>query len=246
MEACFAYDSSYRNSYTHCIWLSLWVIRMMDGFRSFGDWLKWRRKQLDLTQYEFARLVGCAVVTIQKIEEGQRRPSNQVAERFAQHLAIPVEQHGSFLRFARTGSSPNQRPSLPARPEVATNLPVPLTPLIGRRADMAAVAERLAHDDVRLLTLVGPPGVGKTRLCLQAAAELLDQYPDGVWFVALAAIGEAYLVAPTIALWVMCMLLRVSGALSRKCAKKWVSSLSSWAAPAAASLRLCAATDLRR
>ncbi len=171
----------------------------MHGSLSFGHWLKQRRKALDLTQQELARLVSCAVVTIQKIEEGQRRPSKQVAERLAEQLTIPVEERGSFLHLARAGESPDQPTPPPSHSDTATNLSTPLTPLFGRIADATAVRETLTRDDVRLLTLVGPPGVGKTRLSVQVAGELCDRFPDGVWFVALAPIRESHLVAPSIA-----------------------------------------------
>ena len=79
------------------------------------------------------------------------------------------------------------------------NLPAQLTPLIGRTTEVAAVCDRLRRDDMRLLTLTGSGGMGKTRLALQAAAELLDDFADGVYFVELATISDASLVAPTIA-----------------------------------------------
>ena len=60
----------------------------MDPELSFSHWIKQRRKALDLTQHDLAQLVGCALVTIQKIEEGRRRPSRQVAALLAEHLAI--------------------------------------------------------------------------------------------------------------------------------------------------------------
>jgi predicted ATPase/DNA-binding XRE family transcriptional regulator/predicted negative regulator of RcsB-dependent stress response len=172
---------------------------MIDGVASFSHWLKQRRKALDLTQQELARLVGCAVVTIQKIEEGQRRPSRHIAERLAEHLAIPVAERGSFLSLARTSTQVHH--TLPAvlPADFTINLPTPLTSLIGRANDIVLVKERLSHADVRLLTLIGPPGVGKTRLCLGVASELGTQFPDGIWFVALAAIRDPQLVAPTIA-----------------------------------------------
>ncbi|MDP8922072.1 MAG: tetratricopeptide repeat protein [Chloroflexota bacterium] len=79
------------------------------------------------------------------------------------------------------------------------NLPVQPTPLLGREREVAAARERLLHPDVRLLTLTGPGGMGKTRLGLQVAADMVDHFGDGVFFVALAPISDIGLVAPTIA-----------------------------------------------
>ncbi len=79
------------------------------------------------------------------------------------------------------------------------NLPVQPTPLIGREREVAAVQQLLLREDVRLLTLTGPGGSGKTRLGLYVAAELSDHFPDGISFVNLAPISDAELVVPTIA-----------------------------------------------
>ena len=80
-----------------------------------------------------------------------------------------------------------------------TNLPVQPSPLIGREGELAEVCFLLRRNDVRLLTLTGPGGSGKTRLALQAAAELLDEHEGGTFFVGLAPVTEPELVVPTIA-----------------------------------------------
>jgi predicted ATPase len=79
------------------------------------------------------------------------------------------------------------------------NLPLQPTPLIGREKEVAEVCERLSRPEVRLLTLTGAGGTGKTRLGLQAAAELTEKFEEGVFFISLAAIGDAELVVPEVA-----------------------------------------------
>jgi len=71
-----------------------------------------------------------------------------------------------------------------------TNLPVPATPFLGRERELGEVGDTLGRSDVRLLTLTGAGGSGKTRLALQAAAEAADDYPQGVWWVPLAPVRE--------------------------------------------------------
>jgi predicted ATPase/class 3 adenylate cyclase len=78
-----------------------------------------------------------------------------------------------------------------------TNLPIPSTPFMGRKQELTEVLGLLARDDVRLLTLTGAGGTGKTRLGLQAAGALGDRYPDGVWWVPLAALRDPELVLAT-------------------------------------------------
>src|SRR5262249_32791296 len=78
-----------------------------------------------------------------------------------------------------------------------TNLPVQPTPFVGRERELAEVLALL--DLQRIVTLTGPGGAGKTRLALQAAAESVERYGDGVWFVSLAAVRDPQLMEPTIA-----------------------------------------------
>ena len=80
-----------------------------------------------------------------------------------------------------------------------TNLPVPATPFLGREEELAVVAGMLDEPDVRLVSLVGPGGTGKTRLALQAAAEASDSYPDGVFWAPLAPLRDPALVLPAVA-----------------------------------------------
>ncbi len=85
----------------------------------------------------------------------------------------------------------------PLRSVDQTNLPVQPTPFVGRERELAEVLALL--DLHRIVTLTGPGGAGKTRLALQAAAESVEEYGDGVWFVSLAAVRDAKLIEPTIA-----------------------------------------------
>ncbi|MBI3959283.1 MAG: tetratricopeptide repeat protein [Chloroflexi bacterium] len=160
---------------------------------AFGPQLKQRRRAQDLTQALLARQVGCAEVTIQKIESGALRPSRQIAERLAEALALPAEERPRFVQLAR--GEPSAAPlSLPhlfdAAAGPAHSLPIPPTPLIGREQETAAVCATLLRGDVRLLTLIGPPGVGKTRLALAVAARLSEHFADGVLFCNLATVQQ--------------------------------------------------------
>jgi len=184
----------------------------MDLDASFGHWLTRRRKALRLSRAELARRVCCAAITLRKIEEDARRPSQQIAARLAEQLAIAPAECATFIRVARGELRVEWLPPAAGASRLATsvrptNLPIPTTPLIGRAADVAAVRALLLRGDVRLLTLSGAPGIGKTRLSLQVAADLRDApstqsgpaFADGVYFIPLAPLGDPGLVLATIA-----------------------------------------------
>ncbi|MDF2758931.1 MAG: hypothetical protein K0S99_1563, partial [Thermomicrobiales bacterium] len=86
-----------------------------------------------------------------------------------------------------------------ASPPQFTNLSTPLTSLVGRERELATLCDLLRRDDVRLLTLTGPGGVGKTRLALRVTEEAAWDFPDGIWFVPLASIRDLALVLSAIA-----------------------------------------------
>ena len=78
---------------------------------TFSAWLRLRRRQLDLTQKELAERSSCSVVTIRKIEQGNRRPSKQLAELIAAALLVPVDQVADFVTYARQDPDSTRMPA---------------------------------------------------------------------------------------------------------------------------------------
>lgn len=168
---------------------------------SFGHWVRRRRKALDLTQEELAQRVGCAAVTLRKIEADQRRPSCQMAQRLADCLLLPEQECPAFIAAAVGQYAPSRLP-WPVELDVrqrAGNLPAPLTSLVGRTSDIAVISDCLGQPAVRMLTLTGPVGVGKTRLALEVGRRLAGAYRDGACLVALAPVRNPALVPSTTA-----------------------------------------------
>lgn len=170
---------------------------------TFGEWLKRQRMGRGFTREQLADQIGCAVITLRKIEAEERRPSEQIVTRIAELFNIPAAEHATLLKFARGDwtKAPTERPTEIPRPSAETrhNLRAPLSSLVGRAQEIAAVRTYLQTPDTRLVTLLGPPGIGKTRLSLATARESLRDFQDGVYFVELAPLEDPQLVAFTTA-----------------------------------------------
>ncbi|HAY85372.1 MAG TPA: hypothetical protein DCY42_10765 [Chloroflexi bacterium] len=115
------------------------------------------------------------------------------------HIPMPTEASQLYAE-GQIGSKAGSSLSLasPAAKK-SHNLPTPLTNFIGRTKELAEVTELLQQPEVRLISLTGPGGTGKTRLALEAGWALLDQFPDGVYFIDLAQISDPSMVATTTA-----------------------------------------------
>lgn len=172
-----------------------------DDLFSFGAWVSRRRSALRMTQQEIAELVGCSAVLIRKIEADERRPSAQIAERLALALRIAPHDVPQFIHAARATKSSDHLPrpghieTLPpvrflsiAQPTVTGNLPATTSSFVGRVRALHDLHALLRRSDIRMLTLTGVGGSGKTRLALEATRPLGSTFPDGIWFADLASI----------------------------------------------------------
>jgi predicted ATPase/transcriptional regulator with XRE-family HTH domain len=185
----------------------------------FGRWLKKLRAQHDLTQEALAELAFCSVQTIRFFESGKRRPSLEMAEKLAEVLNLPADQRPIFIRQARialntadqsaapaedetSASNPASQPlphfapastvvspSAPAAP--VARLPLPTTVLVGRQPEAMQLHQLLSDAACRLVTLVGPGGIGKTRLALHMAHMMESHFADGAYFVPLVSLSNA-------------------------------------------------------
>ena len=160
-----------------------------DGDRaSFGSWISRRRKALGLLQKELADQVGCSVSALQKIELDERRPSRAMAERLAEAWMCCPNERAMFVQIARGERLVEQLddrrlPAIPAHPPVSAArhlrsarrarpaLPIPPTPLFGRDVELRRSRACWTRPHCRLLTLIGPGGIGKTHLAVETVAQ---------------------------------------------------------------------------
>jgi non-specific serine/threonine protein kinase len=138
------------------------------------------------------------------LETEERRPSEQIVSRLAGIFEISHADWTTFLQFARGNlksihgkkniDAPWNRPASSA----PTNLPASSTALVGREREIARILDYLKKPEIRLITLIGPPGIGKTRLSLECSRVSVQEFKDGVFFVPLAPLDDASLIASTI------------------------------------------------
>jgi predicted ATPase/DNA-binding XRE family transcriptional regulator len=158
-----------------------------------GPLLKHLRAAAGLTQEELAERSGISARTVSDVERGLRTAVYpDTARRLAAALGLEAEARHRFEANARGRAATATQSAIGA-------LPIPPTPLVGRADELERVVVALKNPGVRLLTLTGPGGIGKTRLALEVAARQLTSFQDGVFFVSLGEVQDPDLVAPAIA-----------------------------------------------
>ena len=168
---------------------------MSDQQTSFGILLKRYRMTAGLTQEALAARAQLSSRTIADLERGiNRLPRHDTFELLMTALNVNSQQRALFLTMAR----PEMTATAALTPS-PSRLPIPPTALIGREQEMTHALTRLRSNEVRLLTLTGPAGIGKTRLGLQVARDLEAHFAQGVVFVSLAALRDAQLLPNVIA-----------------------------------------------
>ncbi len=164
------------------------------GVETFGAALRRLRRAANLTQEELAERAGVSVYSISNFERGAlRRPHQDTLRLLAEALILSADERAWLLSLGRQGNRPSltgAEPSDAVASRAASQAPSALTPLIGREVDSARVCALLREPAARLLTLVGAPGVGKTRLATHLARELAPSFPDGVVVISLANLDD--------------------------------------------------------
>jgi predicted ATPase/DNA-binding XRE family transcriptional regulator len=163
--------------------------------RSFGAHLKALREAAGFTQEELATIAGLSVHAVSALERGERRrPQFETVRSLSSALDLPDRVRDELLASARVPVRDAAVDELSAAP-----LPQPVTPLLGRERDLELLLQWLADPGNRLITLLGPGGVGKTRLALELAHALAGDDTTRIVFTPLATIRDPGLAACAIA-----------------------------------------------
>lgn len=168
----------------------------------FGLQVRTRRLAAGLTQAELAESAGISERTISDLERGLRSTIYPAtARQLATALGVSGDQLAAFLSGARAGTGNSSAVSEPATipSDQRARLAVPLTRLLGRESEVASLLQLLRKREVRLVTLVGPGGIGKTRLAVEVAANAEMGFPGGAFFVSLSDADDPEMVLPLIA-----------------------------------------------
>jgi predicted ATPase/DNA-binding XRE family transcriptional regulator len=161
---------------------------------SFGNLLRRYRTVAGLTQEALAARAQISARTIADLERGINRiPRHDTFELLMSALDLTAQQRALLLAMVRPETTATTLGTL-----ALSRLPFPPTPLIGREQEMTRALIKLRSDGVRLLTLTGPAGIGKTRLGLQIARELSEHFADGVVFIPLATLANTALLPSVI------------------------------------------------
>ena len=174
-----------------------------DPGEELGDLLRRHRTESGLTQEELAERAAISARTVSDIERGLRNTVyRDTARRLADALDLEAPDREAFEKAARRGAV--RRASRPSGNPIEvgaiqSRLPSPLTRLIGRDDDLRAILAGLRTAEIRVLTIVGPGGIGKTRLAIEAANQSQVDFADGAIFVPLAVTRDPGLVPSLIA-----------------------------------------------
>jgi transcriptional regulator with XRE-family HTH domain len=154
---------------------------------SFGEQLRRLREGAGLTQEELASRAGLTAKAVSALERGERkRPYPHTIRSLSDALGLSEEERAALAEAVlrrRDGDAPFPRKEAAAS---VSTLPASLTPLVGREREVDEIEGLLSRFAVRLLTLTGPGGIGKTRLAIEVTQKAAGDFPDGVAFVALA------------------------------------------------------------
>jgi predicted ATPase/DNA-binding XRE family transcriptional regulator len=163
----------------------------------FSRRLRRLREAAGLTQEELAEKADLSAKGISDLERGERRrPYPHTVRALAEALELPKEERASLLATVPRRESFRAAATTASVSEYV--LQVPSTPLVGRERELEVIKASLHRPEVRLLTLTGTGGVGKTRLALEAVRESAQHFPDGSVVVALASLSSPDLVIATV------------------------------------------------